>query len=98
MASSLGDTNMLLLVVLLLVSPNRPWYFLPILPFVALCGNAPTWTVSIGALLLTNEMYWEFHVPKPVIKSILFGSFFLACIWSARAAYLNKVAGTGRSR
>ena len=98
MASSLGDTNMLLLVVLLLVSPNRPWYFLPILPFVALCGNAPTWTVSIGALLLTNEMYWEFHVPKPVIKSILFGSFFLACIWSARAAYLNKAAGTGRSR
>jgi hypothetical protein len=88
---------MLLLVVLLLVSPNRPWHFLPILPFVALCGNAPTWVVSIGALLLTNELYWEFHLPKPVIKSILFGSFLLACIWSARAAYLKKAAGTGRS-
>jgi alpha-1,6-mannosyltransferase len=96
-ASSLADTNMLLLVVLLLVSPNRPWHFLPILPFVALCGNAPTWVVSIGALLLTNELYWEFHLPKPVIKSILFGSFLLACIWSARAAYLKKAAGTGRS-
>ena len=97
-ASSLNDTNMLLLVVLLLVSPNRPWHFLPIVPFVALCGNAPTWVVSIGALLLTNEMYWEFHLPKPVIKSILFGSFLLTCIWSARAAYLKKGAGTGRSQ
>ena len=97
-ASSLADTNMLLLVVLLLVSPNRPWHFLPILPFVALCGNAATWVVSIGALLLTNELYWEFHLPKPVIKSILFGSFLLACIWSAWAAYLKKVAGTGRSQ
>ena len=97
-ASSLNDTNMLLLVVLLLVSPNRPWHFLPIVPFVALCGNAPTWVVSIGALLLTNEMYWEFHLPKPVIKSILFGSFLLTCIWSARAAYLKKGAGKGRSQ
>ena len=97
-ASSLNDTNMLLLVVLLLVSPNRPWHFLPIVPFVALCGNVPTWVVSIGALLLTNEMYWEFHLPKPVIKSILFGSFLLTCIWSARAAYLKKGAGTGRSQ
>jgi len=97
MASSLSDTNMLLLVVLLLVSPNRPWHFLPILPFVALCGNAPTWVVSIGALLLTNELYWEFHLPKPVIKSILFGCFLLACIWSARAAYREKAADSGRS-
>lgn len=97
-ASSLADTNMLLLVVLLFLSPNRPWYFLPIMPFVALCGNAPTWAVSIGALLLTNELYWEFHIPKPIIKSILFGSFLLACIWSARETYLKKAASTGRSQ
>jgi hypothetical protein len=98
MASRLADTNMLLLVVLLLVSPNRPWHFLPIVPFVALCGNAPTWAVSIGALLLTNEMYWEFHLPQPVIKSIIFGSFLVMCFWSAWAAYLKKTADTGRSQ
>ena len=97
-ASSLADTNMLLLVGLLLVSPNRPWHFLPIMPFVALCGGAPTWVVSIGALLLTNELYWEFHIPKLIIKSILFGGFLLACIWSARETYLKKAAGTGRSQ
>jgi alpha-1,6-mannosyltransferase len=94
-ASSLADTNMLLLIVLLLLSPNRPWYFLAIMPFVALCGNAPTWAVSIGALLLTNEVYWDFHVPKLIIKSILFGSFLLACIWSAREAYPKQAADTG---
>src|SRR5262245_44310982 len=98
MAFSLADTNMLLLVVLLLVSPNRPWHFLPIVPFVALCGNAPTWAVSIGALLLTNEMYWEFHLPKLVIKSIIFGGFLVMCIWSAWAAYLKKTADIGRSQ
>jgi hypothetical protein len=96
-ASSLADTNMLLLVVLLLLSPNRPWYFLPIMPFVALCGGAPTWVVSIGAILLTNELYWEFHIPKLVIKSILFGSVLLACAWSVRDAYLQRAANTGRS-
>lgn len=89
-ASSLLDTNMLLLVVLLLWSPNWPWYFLAITPFVALCGNAPTWAVSIGALLLTNEVYWDFHIPKVIVKSILFGVFLLACIWSARGPYLKR--------
>jgi alpha-1,6-mannosyltransferase len=97
-ASSLADTNMLLLGILLLWSPNRPWYFLPITPFVALCGSAPTWVISIGALLLTNELYWEFHIPKLIIKSILFGSFLLACAWSVRETYRNRVAGTGRSQ
>jgi hypothetical protein len=92
-ASSLLDTNMLLLVVLLLWSPNWPWYFLAITPFVALCGNAPTWAVSIGALLLTNEVYWDFHIPKVIVKSILFGVFLLACIWSARGPYLKRAAG-----
>jgi hypothetical protein len=94
-ASSLADTNMLLLVVLLLLSPNRPWYFLAVMPFVALCGNAPTWAVSIGALLLTNEIYWDFHIPKLIVKSVLFGGFLLACIWSAREAYLKQAADTG---
>jgi alpha-1,6-mannosyltransferase len=96
-ASSLGDTNILLLVVLLLLSPNRPWYFLAITPFVALCGNAPTWTVSIAALLLTNEIYGDFHIPKLIVKSILFGGFLLACVWSAREVYLKQAADTGRS-
>ena len=97
-ASSLADTNMLLLVVLLLLSPNYPWYFLAIMPFVALCGNAPTWVVSIGALLLTDEARWDFQIPKLVVKSILFGGCLLAYAWSARVAHLKQTADMGRSR
>jgi hypothetical protein len=94
-ASSLADTNMLLLVALLLLSPNYPWYFLAITPFVALCGNAPTWVVSIGALLLTNEIRWDFEIPRLIVKSILFGGFLLACAWSARVAYMKQTSDTG---
>jgi alpha-1,6-mannosyltransferase len=97
-ASSLADTNMLLLVVLLLLSPNYPWYFLALVPFVALCGNAPTWVLSIGALLLTDEVRWDFQIPKLVVKSILFGGCLLAYAWSAQMAYLKQTADTGRSQ
>jgi len=97
-ATSLTDTNMLLLLVLLLLSPNYPWYFLAIVPFVALCGNAPTWVVSIGALLLTDEIRWDFQIPKLVVKSVLFGSCILSLIWSARIANLKRTADTGRSQ
>jgi alpha-1,6-mannosyltransferase len=97
-ASSLADTNMLLLVVLLLLSPNYPWYFLAIVPFVALCGNAPTWVISIGALLLTDEVRWDFQIPKLVVKSILFGGCLLSFAWSAQVAYLKQTADKGRSQ
>jgi hypothetical protein len=89
---------MLLLVVLLLLSPNYPWYFLAIVPFVALCGNAPTWVLSIGALLLTDEVRWDFQIPKLVVKSILFGGCLLAYAWSAQVAYLKQTADTRGSQ
>jgi alpha-1,6-mannosyltransferase len=97
-ASSLADINMLLLVVLLLLSPNYPWYFLMIMPFVALCGNAPTWAASIGALLLTNEVDWDFRIPTLTAKSILFGTVLLACGWSMWAAYVRRMADGERSK
>jgi len=89
-SSRLADINMLLLAALLLLSPNYPWYFLAIMPFVALCGNAPTWAVSIGALLLTDEVDWDFYIPMLIVKSVLYGGFLLACGWSAREAYLKR--------
>lgn len=77
-ASSLADINMLLLLTLLFLSPNYPWYFLIVTPFVALCGTAPTWIVSIGALLLSEQLDWDFYIPRIVTKSILFGGLLLA--------------------
>jgi alpha-1,6-mannosyltransferase len=92
----LGDINMLLLAALVLLSPNYPWYFLAVMPFVALCGNAPTWAATIGALLLTNEVDWDFHIPTMISKSILFGSVLLLALVVAarrRAAAADRHAG-----
>jgi hypothetical protein len=77
-AATLADINMLLLLALLLLSPNYPWYFLVIAPFTALCGSLPTWFVSIGALLLSEQLDWDFYIPRMVTKSILFGGLLLA--------------------
>jgi hypothetical protein len=77
-ASRLADINMLLLLTLLLLSPNYPWYFLVVTPFAALCGSLPTWVVSIGALFLSEQLDWDFYIPRMVTKSILFGGLLLA--------------------
>jgi hypothetical protein len=91
-ASSLADINMLLLVALLLLSPNYPWYFLVITPFVALCGSPPTWVVSIGALLLSEQLDWDFYIPRMVTKSILFGGLFLAWALVAWRSRMQRIA------
>ncbi|MPZ55829.1 MAG: DUF2029 domain-containing protein [Rhizobiales bacterium] len=90
MELALADINKLLLAALVLISPNYPWYFLVVTPFLALCGGAPVWTASIGALLLQEEAGWGEHVPILIRKSILYGAFALACTvtiwrtWKAR--------------
>jgi alpha-1,6-mannosyltransferase len=97
-ASRLADINMLLLLALLLLSPNYPWHFLVIMPFVALCGSAPTWAVSIGALLLSEQLDWDFYIPRIVSKSILFGGLFLACAFTAWRARMERTADSGASQ
>lgn len=69
----IADVSRLLLVLLLLLSPQHPWYFLAITPFVALRGGAPIWAASIGALLLQEEVDWDFQIPQLVRKGILYG-------------------------
>ncbi|WP_454621051.1 hypothetical protein [Bradyrhizobium cenepequi] len=96
--SRLADINMLLLVTLLLLSPNYPWYFLVITPFAALCGSAPTWVASIGALLLSEQLDWDFYIPRMVTKSILFGSLFLALAVTALRTRMQRIAEEGLSR
>jgi alpha-1,6-mannosyltransferase len=76
--STLADVNMLLLLTLLLLSPNYPWYFLVVTPFLALCGSIPTWAVSIAALMLSEQLDWDFYIPRMVTKSVLFGGLLLA--------------------
>jgi alpha-1,6-mannosyltransferase len=97
-ASSLADINMLLLVTLLILSPNYPWYFLIITPFVALVGTPPAWVVSILALMLSEQLDWDFYIPRMVTKSALFGGLLLAWALMAWRNRMQRTADTGALR
>jgi alpha-1,6-mannosyltransferase len=97
-ASSLGDINTLLLITLLFLSPNYPWYFLIIMPLVALVGTAPTWVVSIAALMLSEQLDWDFYIPRIVTKSVLFGGLLLAWTLMAWRTRMQRTAEAGLSQ
>lgn len=77
--TGIADINSLLLAALLLLSPNYPWYFLIVIPFVALRGGAIVWTVSIAALLLHEEVEWDYYVPILIRKSLLYAAVLATC-------------------
>jgi alpha-1,6-mannosyltransferase len=95
--ATLAGISMLLLLTLLLMSPNYPWYFLLITPFVALCGSSPNWVVSIGALLLSEQLDWDFYIPRIVTKSVLFGGLLLAWALVAWRKRMMRSANAGAS-
>jgi len=76
------DVARLLMAFLLLLSPHYPWYFVALTPFVALVGGAPIWAVTLGALLLQEELDWDFFIPVLTRKSALYGMFFAACVYA----------------
>ena len=90
-ASALADINILLLAILLLLSPNYPWYFLPVVPFVALCGSASAWAATVGAILLTNEVETDFQISTMLVKSVIFGAVLLSALWSERPTKARAV-------
>jgi len=98
MLPTLDGINMLLLLALLLLSPNYTWYFLVITQFVALCGSLPTWLVSIAALLLSEQLDWDFYIPRMVTKSILFGGLILAWAFTTWRTRMQRTADAGSSQ
>ena len=45
-----------LFAFILLLSPDYPWYWMVLLPFIVLFGFAPGWAASIASFLLYNEV------------------------------------------
>jgi hypothetical protein len=43
------------------LSPNYPWYFLAIVPFVVLGGGAPAWAMTLAAPLLYKPLILPNH-------------------------------------
>ena len=79
----LRDVSWLSTALLFVLSPNYPWYFLILTPFVALIGGAPLWAFTVGAVVLQNEVVWDPSLPIMVRKSILYGAFLAACGYAA---------------
>jgi alpha-1,6-mannosyltransferase len=92
----LADVSRLLMAVLFLLSPNYPWYFLALTPFVALVGGAPVWVLSVGAVVLQDEVDWDPSLPIMVRKTVLYVGFLAACsyaAWQARRSRHERRTG-----
>jgi alpha-1,6-mannosyltransferase len=92
--TTLSAITRLGLAGLFLLSPNFPWYFLALTPFVALVGGAPVWTFTLGALLLQEEVDWDPYVPLLIRKSALYGAFLGACAYAGWQAWRRTATGT----
>jgi alpha-1,6-mannosyltransferase len=73
-AALLQRVALLLMVGLLLLSPNYPWYVLAVVPFTVLGGGVPAWAMTLGAILLyrpwllpENDLAWKTLATLPVI-------------------------------
>lgn len=82
---SVRDIAMLLMVGLFFLSPNYPWYFLAVIPFIPIGGGAPAWALSIGAILL-NLLYPDYEARFLLWKGVISAAFLITVF-----------AATGRS-
>jgi hypothetical protein len=65
----------LLTTGLVLASPNYAWYFLALVPFIALGAGATAWALTLGAFLLyrplyfgeANDLIWKSFATLPFI-------------------------------
>jgi hypothetical protein len=78
------DAMVLLFIGLFILSPNYPWYYLPLVPFVVLGGGAPIWVTTISATML--HVWWPTPDDQPtrflIWKSVINGGWILALAWT----------------
>ncbi len=77
------DLCVLLFIGLFVLSPNYPWYYLPLVPFVALEGSLTVWAVTVLAIGL--HAWWPTPDDQPTRflfwKSVLNVGSLLALGW-----------------
>jgi hypothetical protein len=73
------DIATLLLAGLFFLSPNYPWYFLVVVPFIPLGGGAPAWTLSVSAFLLYLT-YPDYAARFLIWKGAISGAFLVAMV------------------
>ena len=79
LGESVREIAALLMAGLFFLSPNYPWYFLAIVPFIGLCPSlaASAWAITLAAPLLYrpallphNDLVWKTLATLPFIASI----------------------------
>ncbi len=59
------------LAALLALSPNYPWYYLMLTPFVALLGAAPLWVATVGCFVLYDVVWYDAAINFALCDSAL---------------------------
>jgi hypothetical protein len=78
----IADVMLLLTAGLFLLSPNYAWYFLALVPFLALGAGAPIWALTLGAFLLyrpfllpDNDLLWKSLSTLPFLVALVVERF-----------------------
>lgn len=73
----------LVLAFVMVLSPNYPWYYLMLVPFVAVLGPLPGWAASILCFLLYDVIWGDFTFRTPAFDNALFETLFNLTVLSA---------------
>jgi hypothetical protein len=72
-----GDIVLLLSAGLFLLSPNYAWYWLALVPFLALGAGAPAWALTLAAFFLyrplflpENDLIWKSLATLPFLVAL----------------------------
>jgi alpha-1,6-mannosyltransferase len=96
LAVTLGDINALLLAFCFLLSPNHPWYFLMVVPFVALTGSFAGWVLTIGGFALYDVAPWDPQVPfwmRDAAFNLAVLAALLVSLRQARSTQAGQLSG-----
>ena len=94
--TTLGDIAVLLMAGLFFLSPNYPWYFLAVVPFIALGGGAPTWAMTLAAPLLYRPIFLPHN--DVTWKTLAILPFVIAVAWALRPRGRASERGQGASQ
>jgi alpha-1,6-mannosyltransferase len=94
---TVSDVILLFTAGLFLMSPNYPWYFLALVPFIPLGAGLPTqapiWALTLGAFLLYRPVFLPPHNDL-VWKSLATIPFLLAIAFAWRQRHHGATAWT----
>ena len=94
--ATLRDIAALLMAGLFFLSPNYPWYFLAVVPFIALGGGAPAWAMTLAAPLLYRPIFLPHN--DVIWKTLAVLPFVIAVAWALRPRGRTSQRGQGASQ